>query len=89
MDILSLAFSKLGAIGAGILGVLALWFYGKHQKTKREQAEARAEVAETTLEVKDEIEKREQVVNDMQPDDIIDAFGGVRRKTGDSKTPTS
>lgn len=80
MDILSLLFSKLGAIGAGILGVLALWFYGRHQKSKREQAEARAEVAETTLEVKDEIEKRETAVDDMDDDDITEYWDAKLRR---------
>ena len=86
MDILSLLFSKLGAIGAGILAVLALWFYGKHQKVKRVEAEAKVEVAETTLEVKDEIAKREEKVDAMSPDDVIDYFGGVRRGSDPGKT---
>ena len=90
MNILSILLSKLGAIGAAVLGVLALWFYGKHQKAKREQAEARAEVAETVLEVKDEITKREAAVDDMGDSDILNYWGaGVRDKAGDSKAAPS
>ena len=87
---IELLLSKLGAIGAAVLGVLALWFYGKHQKTKREQAEARAEVAETVLEVKDEITKREAAVDDMGDSAILNYWGaGVRDKAGDSKAAPS
>jgi len=82
--------SKLGAIGAGILGVLALWFYGKHQKAKRVEAEEKLYAAETVAEVKDEIKKRQDAVDDKSTDDILNYWGSrLRDKDRDRKAASA
>jgi cytoskeletal protein RodZ len=65
-------FSKIGAAVAAVLGVLGLWLWGKHQQTKREQAEARAKVAETRVEVNEDEEKRHEQVDRSSDDELID-----------------
>jgi len=57
----------VGAILAAVMGVLGLWLWGKHQQAKLQEAEARAEVAETTLEVKREEEQRHEKVDNSSP----------------------
>ncbi|MBM4289418.1 MAG: hypothetical protein FJ135_14960 [Deltaproteobacteria bacterium] len=49
--LLSLLFSKVGAVLAGALGVLALWFRTAWLRRRAEKAEARARVAETQVEI--------------------------------------
>jgi hypothetical protein len=72
MWILRLIFSKLGAMFGAALGLLGLWAWGKHQQAKRQEAEARAEMAETTIEVKEEEGKRHEKVDNSGPDELID-----------------
>jgi len=90
MDILSLILNKFGAVIAGAIALISLWFYGKHQKAKREEAESRAEVAEVTLEVEHEQAKREDAVDKMDSGDILNYWKspGVRHEAGDSPAPT-
>jgi len=49
--LLSLLFSKAGAVLAGALGVLGLWFRATWLRRRAEKAEARARVAETQVEI--------------------------------------
>jgi hypothetical protein len=72
MGIFSLIFSKLGAWAGAVLGVLALWLWGRRQQAKRQQAEARAQVAETTIEVKEEEGARHEKVDRSSDDELID-----------------
>lgn len=72
MNILGMLWSKLGAGAAAILGILALWLWGRRQQVKRQQAEARAEVAETRVEVKEEEEVRHEKVDRSSDDELID-----------------
>ena len=65
-------FSKVGAVLAAALGILGLWAWGKHQQTKRQEAEAKLDVAETNLEVKEEEDRRHEEVEQATPDDLID-----------------
>lgn len=91
MDILSLILSKFGAVIAGAVALVGMWLYGKHQKSKREEAESRAEVAEVTLEVEHEQKKREEKVDDMGHGDILNYWksgSGLRHEAGDSPTTT-
>jgi len=76
-------FSKIGAIGAALLAFVGLFLWGKHQQAKRQQAEAekvaaesRAEVAETTVEVKQEEEQRHEKVDQSDPDDLVNYWRG-------------
>jgi len=50
--LLSLLFSKVGAVLAGALGVLAVWLRMALLKHRAENAEARARTAETQVEIK-------------------------------------
>jgi len=72
MWLLRLIFSKVGAVLGAVLGFLGLWAWGRHQQAKRQEAEARAEVAETILEVKKEEERRHEKVDQSTPDELID-----------------
>jgi len=72
MWLLRLIFSKVGAVLGAVLGFLGLWAWGRHQQAKRQEAEARAEVAETILEVKKEEEHRHEKVDQSTPDELID-----------------
>lgn len=49
--LLSLLFSKAGAVLAGALGVLALWFRTAWLRRRAESAEARALTAEAQVEI--------------------------------------
>ena len=49
--VVSLLFSKVGAVLAGALGVLALWLRTSWLKRRAEKAEARARTAETQVEI--------------------------------------
>ena len=49
--LLSLLFSKVGAVLAGSLGVLALWFRTAWLRRRAERAEERARTAETQVEI--------------------------------------
>jgi len=49
--LLSLLFSKVGAVLAGSLGVLAFWFRTAWLRRRAEKAEARARVADTQVEI--------------------------------------
>jgi len=77
MWLFRLVFSKLGAILGVFLGFLGFIIWGRHQQAKRQEAEARAEVAETTLEVKKEEEQRHEKVDQSTPDELVDYW---RRK---------
>ncbi|MBW1953830.1 MAG: hypothetical protein JRI66_12255, partial [Deltaproteobacteria bacterium] len=75
---LSLLFSKVGAILAGALGVLALLLKGKWHKYQAQKAEARAKTAEaevqiakTDLEVERHVqEEKARVEAASGPDDL-------------------
>jgi hypothetical protein len=49
--LMSMLFSKIGAILAGALGVLAVWLRVALLKRRAEKAEARARTAETQVEI--------------------------------------
>lgn len=68
----SLVFSKVWAILAGALALLALWFRGTWQKRRAEQAEARAQAAEKMAETMREQEKRREKVDSAAPDELVD-----------------
>ena len=72
-------FSKVGAALGALLGVLGLWFWGRHNQAKRQEAEALAEVAETTLAVKEEQEKRHEKVDQLTPDELVDYWRRERK----------
>ncbi len=60
--ILSLLFSKLGGVIMAVLGAGALLLNLKWQKHKRQQAEARADAAETKIEIQ---EGRQEVQHEV------------------------
>jgi hypothetical protein len=49
--LINLFFSKAGAVLAGVIGIIALWFRGAWHKRRAENAEARARTAETRVEI--------------------------------------
>lgn len=82
-ELLNLVFSKLGAILAGAMGLLALWLRGAWYKRRAERAETAAAGLEAKVEhqktvrnidqaterAKDELGKTTQV-----PDGLVDYF---------------
>jgi hypothetical protein len=54
--LLSLLFSKVGAVLAGALGVLAVWLRVALLKRRAEKAEARARTAEAQVEIQKNVQ---------------------------------
>jgi hypothetical protein len=86
---IDLILSKFGALIAGIAALASLWIYGKVQKNKAEKERLRAEVAERTVEVKDDQAKRKNEIDKFTDSDITDYFGGVRGETDPSSASAS
>jgi hypothetical protein len=89
--VLSLLFSKFGAVLAGVLGVLGLWFRMAWLNRRAEQAEARARTAETQAEIqKTEAEyapKIEQVDEAGRSGDAAAVADSINRLWGDKAKP--
>lgn len=72
----------------GIIAAMALsgLLYGGCQVKSCIRAKERAKVAETKLEVKDEVQKRQEEVDRMYDDDLLKYWGSnrVHGKDGDS-----
>ena len=64
--------SKIGAAIFGLLILIGLWLRDIWHKRRAEEAEARAEVAEKTLEAKREEQKRHEVVDQASTDELVD-----------------
>ena len=64
--------SKIGAAIFGLLILIGLWLRDIWHKRRAEEAEARAEVAEKTLEAKQEEQKRHEVVDQASTDELVD-----------------
>jgi FtsZ-interacting cell division protein ZipA len=64
--------SKIGAAIVGLFVLVGLWLRGTWHKRRAEEAEARAEVAEKTLEAKQEEQKRHEVVDQASNDELVD-----------------
>ena len=64
--------SKIGAAIFGLLILIGLWLRDIWHKRRAEEAEARAEVAEKTLEAKREEQKRHEKVDQSTPDELVD-----------------
>ena len=64
--------SKIGAAIFGLLILIGLWLRGTWHKRRAEEAEARAEVAEKTLEAKREEQKRHEKVDKSTSDELVD-----------------
>jgi hypothetical protein len=89
--VLGLLFSKFGAILAGGLGVLALWFRISWLKRRAEKAEAQARTAEAQVEIqKVETEyapKIERVEEAGRAGDAGAVAGLINRMFGDKTKP--
>lgn len=81
--------SRLGQIALAIIaGVIVynLWVHTLHNKwTAAEKGKAAVEVLEKTKEVQEDVKEREEKVNRMGPDELIDYWGGNRVRRDDSK----
>jgi hypothetical protein len=64
--------SKIGAAIVGLFVLVGLWLRDIWHKRRAEEAEARAEVAEKTLEAKQEEQKRHEVVDQASNDELVD-----------------
>jgi hypothetical protein len=64
--------SKIGAAIFGLLILIGLWLRDIWHKRRAEEAEARAEVAEKTLEAKREEQKRHEVVDKASTAELVD-----------------
>jgi FtsZ-interacting cell division protein ZipA len=64
--------SKIGAAIVGLFVLVGLWLRGTWHKRRAEEAEARAEVAEKTLEAKREEQKRHEKVDQASNDELVD-----------------
>jgi hypothetical protein len=89
--LLSLLFSKVGAVLAGALGVLAVWLRVALLKRRAEKAEARARTAEAQVEIqKVEAEyapKIERVEEAGRSGDAAAVADLINRMFGDKAKP--
>jgi len=87
--ILVILRSRLGKIALAILaGLLAynLWVHVLHKNwAAAEKGKAAVEVLEKTKEVQEDVKNREAKVDLMEPDELIDYWGGNRVRRDDSK----
>jgi FtsZ-interacting cell division protein ZipA len=70
--VFEILISKIGAAIVGLFVLVGLWLRGTWHKRRAEEAEARAEVAETTIKVKQEEGKRHEKVDQSTPDELVD-----------------
>ncbi len=94
--ILSLIFSKVGGILAGVLGVLGLYLWSKWQKGKKEKAEARANTAEIVVgahediqEIERETKKENARIDGLDVDGLVESFNRLYVGPGDTPPPES
>jgi len=94
--ILTVIFSKLGGLVAGVLGVIGLVLWGKYHQRRAEVAEhnvkvaqAKVEISEARQEVKDEterdVEKIRQASNNGSA--LIDAYNRLCGDKSGNKLP--
>jgi hypothetical protein len=87
--ILMILRSRLGQIALAIIaGVLIynIWVHVLHtQWAAAEKGKAAVEVLEKTKEVQEDVKKREEKVDRMEPDGLIDYWGGDRMQPDNPK----